>query len=141
MEEWENGGTESAGFLLPLSHSPILRRFLLPLSDSPILPFLEMPSSINAQVKLFDSCADVYARYRPSYPEATLATLVAELQLTPPDFVRALKANKAAQAAWEKLGYTHRKEYVEAIEEAKKPETRARRIEKAIAQLAAGIRP
>jgi hypothetical protein len=62
--------------------------------------------------------------------------------VTPPtDFARALKANKAAQAAWEKLSYTHRKEYVEAIEEAKKPETRARRIEKAIAQLAAEKRP
>jgi hypothetical protein len=58
--------------------------------------------------------------------------------VTPPaDFTRALKANKAAQAVWDKLSYTHRKEYVEAIKEAKKPETRARRIEKAIAQLAA----
>lgn len=43
-----------------------------------------MPSAIDAQAKLFDACADVYARYRPSYPEATLATLVAELQLAPP---------------------------------------------------------
>jgi len=59
----------------------------------------------------------------------------------PPDFARALRANKAAQSAWEKLSYSHRKEYVGAIEEAKKPETRVRRIEKAIAQLAAGIKP
>jgi hypothetical protein len=59
--------------------------------------------------------------------------------ITPPqDFARALKANKEAQATWEKLSYTHQKEYARAIEEAKKPETRARRIEKAIAQLAAG---
>ena len=57
--------------------------------------------------------------------------------ITPPeDFARALKANKAAMAAWDKLSYTHRKEYAKAIEEAKKPETRARRIEKAIAALA-----
>ena len=56
--------------------------------------------------------------------------------ITPPvDFARALKANKAARAAWDKLSYTHRKEHVKAIEEAKKPETRQRRIEKAIAQL------
>ena len=56
--------------------------------------------------------------------------------ITPPlDLARALRANKAAQAAWDKLSYTHRKEYVKAIEEAKKPETRQRRIEKAIAQL------
>ena len=57
--------------------------------------------------------------------------------ITPPkDFARALAANKAALAAWDKLSYTHRKEYARAIEEAKKPETRARRIEKAIAALA-----
>jgi uncharacterized protein YdeI (YjbR/CyaY-like superfamily) len=58
--------------------------------------------------------------------------------VTPPvDFARALKANKAALAAWERLSYTHRKEYAKAIEEAKKPETRARRLEKAITALAA----
>ena len=55
----------------------------------------------------------------------------------PADLARALKANKAAQAAWDKSSYTHRKEYAQAIEDAKKPETRARRIEKAIAELAA----
>ncbi|HKS42564.1 MAG TPA: YdeI/OmpD-associated family protein [Blastocatellia bacterium] len=58
--------------------------------------------------------------------------------ITPPkDLARALAANKVALAAWDKLSYTHRKEYAKAIEEAKKPETRARRIEKAIAALAA----
>lgn len=59
----------------------------------------------------------------------------------PPDFASALNANKDAHATWEKLSYTHQKEYAGAIEEAKKPETRARRIEKAIAQLAAGKKP
>jgi hypothetical protein len=59
--------------------------------------------------------------------------------ITPPtDFARALKANKIAQATWDKLSYSHRREYVRAIEEAKKPETRLRRIEKAIAQLSTG---
>ena len=62
--------------------------------------------------------------------------------ITPPtDFARALKANKEARATWQKLSYTHQKEHALAIEEAKKPETRARRIEKAISQLAAGKKP
>jgi hypothetical protein len=62
--------------------------------------------------------------------------------ITPPaDFARALKANRDAQAAWEKLSYTHRKEIAQAIEAAKKPETRARRIEKGIAELLAGKKP
>jgi hypothetical protein len=56
----------------------------------------------------------------------------------PADFLRALRADRAAREAWERLSYTHRKEHVRAVEEAKRPETRARRIEKSIALLAAG---
>ena len=56
----------------------------------------------------------------------------------PPDLARALKADKAAQATWDKLSYTHRREHVEHLEDAKKPETRQRRLEKSIALLAAG---
>ena|SRR5689334_16201365 len=56
---------------------------------------------------------------------------------TPADFARALKASRTAQAAWDKASYTHRKEVVQALEAAKKPETRARRIDKAISELMA----
>ncbi|HWS90204.1 MAG TPA: YdeI/OmpD-associated family protein [Pyrinomonadaceae bacterium] len=56
----------------------------------------------------------------------------------PADFARALKSNKDAQAVWDKLSYTHRREHVEHIEEARKPETRQRRIEKSVTLLAAG---
>ena len=64
-----------------------------------------------------------------------------ERVITPPaDLARALKANKEAQAIWDKLSYTHRREHVEHLEDAKKPETRRRRLEKAIALLAAGKR-
>jgi hypothetical protein len=58
----------------------------------------------------------------------------------PADFTRALEGNSEARAAWDKLSYTHRREHVEHIEEAKKPETRLRRIEKSVRMLAAGIR-
>jgi hypothetical protein len=62
--------------------------------------------------------------------------------ITPPaDLARALKANRTAQAAWDKLSYTHQKEHARAVEDAKRPETRVRRIEKAIAQLAEGKKP
>lgn len=53
----------------------------------------------------------------------------------PPDLARALKRSKQATAAWERLSYSHKREYAEAILEAKKPETRRRRIEGAISQL------
>ncbi len=39
-----------------------------------------------------------------------------------------IAADPAAKASWEKLSFTHQKEYVRAIEDAKKPETRERRI-------------
>jgi Bacteriocin-protection, YdeI or OmpD-Associated/Domain of unknown function (DUF1905) len=53
----------------------------------------------------------------------------------PADFAQALDADPAARAAYDKLAYTHRREHVRAIESAKKPETRQRRIESAIAAL------
>ena len=56
----------------------------------------------------------------------------------PPDLKKALKTNHAAQAAWDRYSYTCRKEFAQWITEAKKPETRARRLEKSIAMLAAG---
>lgn len=53
----------------------------------------------------------------------------------PPDLVKALKATPAAWRAWSELSYTHQREHVEAIEDAEKPETRAARIEQAVASL------
>ena len=53
----------------------------------------------------------------------------------PADFAKALANDKAAKAAFEKLAPSHRKEHVRAIEDAKKPETRLRRIESAITKL------
>jgi hypothetical protein len=62
--------------------------------------------------------------------------------VTPPaELARALRANKAAKATWDKLSYTHQKEWARAVEEAKRPETRTRRVEKAVAELAAGKKP
>lgn len=58
----------------------------------------------------------------------------------PADLVKALRANKGAKAAWDALSFTHQKEHADAIEQAKKPETRARRIEKAIEMLLAKAR-
>jgi hypothetical protein len=54
-------------------------------------------------------------------------------RITPPDdFIRALKSTPGATDRWRELSYTHQREHVEAIEGAKKAETRARRIEAAI---------
>jgi hypothetical protein len=55
----------------------------------------------------------------------------------PPELVKALKAKPPAWDRWRELSYSHQREYVEAIEQAKKPETRARRIEGAVRMIAA----
>ena len=48
----------------------------------------------------------------------------------PDDLIKVLKENNLLDA-FNKMSYTHRKEYVNSIVEAKKEETRIRRIEKA----------
>jgi len=55
----------------------------------------------------------------------------------PPELAAALQKNAAARDRWEKLSYTHKKEHAESILKAKKPETRTRRIQKAVAMLSA----
>ena len=49
----------------------------------------------------------------------------------PADLVKALKA-ASAWDRWQDLSFTHQREHVEAVEDAKKPETRVRRIERAV---------
>jgi hypothetical protein len=53
----------------------------------------------------------------------------------PADLAAALAANTAAEAAWERLAPSHKKAHVTAIEGAKAADTRARRVDKAIATL------
>jgi hypothetical protein len=58
----------------------------------------------------------------------------------PPPLAAALEADSAAKAAFEDLSYTHRKEYARWIAEAKRDETRDRRVKKAVAMLRDGVR-
>jgi hypothetical protein len=55
----------------------------------------------------------------------------------PTDFVRALKAFPTAWDRYQELSFTHRREHVEAIVSAKKPDTRSRRIVQAVQMIAA----
>jgi hypothetical protein len=56
----------------------------------------------------------------------------------PEALTAALATDPAAAAAFEALAYTHRKEYARWVAEAKKPETRDRRVVKALEMLRAG---
>ncbi len=68
-------------------------------------------------------------------PDAAPRTVV-----VPRDFKKALVKSARAKAVFEKLSYSHKEEFVDWIEQAKRAETRAARIEKAVPMLAAGKR-
>jgi uncharacterized protein YdeI (YjbR/CyaY-like superfamily) len=53
----------------------------------------------------------------------------------PPDFQEALEQDPAARTAFEKMAYSHQREYVRSILEAKHAATRQDRIVKAITLL------
>ncbi len=55
----------------------------------------------------------------------------------PPDLVDALAAVAGAADRWRELSYSHQREHVDAIEQAKQPATRARRIAAAVTMVAA----
>ena len=56
----------------------------------------------------------------------------------PKDLLKALKKDKEARIIFDKLAYTHRREYVMWINEAKRDETRQNRIVKTIEMLKKG---
>lgn len=56
----------------------------------------------------------------------------------PPELEKALGKAKKARAFFDSLAYTHRREYINYILEAKRPETRQRRAEKVVALLKEG---
>lgn len=64
---------------------------------------------------------------------------VSKRSVAPPaDLAAALKKSKSARATFEAFSPSHQREYNEWIEEAKRPETRQRRVEQAIEMLAEG---
>jgi uncharacterized protein YdeI (YjbR/CyaY-like superfamily) len=58
--------------------------------------------------------------------------------ILPDTLLAALKKNQKAQATFENFSYSHKKEYVEWLTEAKRPETKQQRLETAIAWMAEG---
>ncbi len=71
---------------------------------------------------------------KPSTPRSKV-----KKDLVVPDYFKAaLKKNKKAMQTFEGFSYSHRKEYVEWITEAKRDETRAQRVKQAIEWLAQG---
>jgi uncharacterized protein YdeI (YjbR/CyaY-like superfamily) len=58
----------------------------------------------------------------------------------PPELAAVLEGDSEAAQAFEKLSYTHRREYARWIAEAKRAETKERRVAKAAEMLRSGTR-
>lgn len=68
--------------------------------------------------------------------EVTLTLDTDPRTVDPPDDLRAALAAAGAWPRWEQLSFTNRREQVEAVEGAKKPETRERRIVRCVEMVA-----
>ena len=58
----------------------------------------------------------------------------------PPELQRQLAKDKKAQANWERLSFTHKKEMASSVRDAKQEETRARRLKKVMQVLKTGAK-
>jgi hypothetical protein len=56
----------------------------------------------------------------------------------PRDLARALADDPDAKEAFARLSFTHRREYVEWVQKAKRPETRTRRVEQTVERVRTG---
>jgi uncharacterized protein YdeI (YjbR/CyaY-like superfamily) len=77
------------------------------------------------------------AKRRGSWDEAASG----RLEVTPPDLEEALAADPAAAARWRAWAPTHRRQYVYWVLDAKRPETRERRVAEVARRAAAGLKP
>ncbi len=77
------------------------------------------------------------AKRRGTWAQATSGWL----DVTPPDLEAALAGVPAAAARWEEWPASPRRQYVYWVLDAKRPETRARRIADVVRRAAAGLRP
>lgn len=77
------------------------------------------------------------AKRRGAWEQATSGRLDA----TPPELEAALAAEPAAQGRWRALAPSHRRMYAYWILEAKRPETRERRVAETVRRVSSGLRP
>jgi uncharacterized protein YdeI (YjbR/CyaY-like superfamily) len=98
------------------------------LKDLP--PDRELIAAIKKAVEFEAIGAKPKRKPKPTQPRAELAV--------PPDLDSALKKHDKARAIFEKFSPSHRREYIEWITDAKREETRVKRVQQTIEQLTEG---
>lgn len=96
----------------------------------------ELPSTPTLKKYITQAMALNDAGVKLSRPTATKGT--AKPVVVPPELAAALADHEGATAAFEAFSSSHRREYCEWIAEAKRDETKAKRVEQAIEMLAEG---
>ena len=102
-----------------------------------IASLADVPGDAEIKAKLADAAARIDAAGTALKPKAAPRVAKPELPM-PPQFTAALEANPVAKATLEGFAPSHRREYVEWISEAKRPETREKRIAQAVETLSQG---
>jgi Bacteriocin-protection, YdeI or OmpD-Associated/Domain of unknown function (DUF1905) len=150
------GGMASKRFKTTLKRDGAMSAIPVPFDPKPVFGKVRAPVRVTLNGYTFRSTIAAYGGeflipFRASNREAAglegTETLQVTLELdeetrevTPPaDLVKALKAAPPAWNRWQELSFTHQREYAQAVEDAKKPETRVRRIENSVKSI--GARP
>jgi uncharacterized protein YdeI (YjbR/CyaY-like superfamily) len=103
-----------------------------------IADMADLPDDANLAAALKDAMASIDTRGTAQRP-ARAVVAKAEIPV-PQDFAAALRDSAAAKATFEGLAPSHRREYLEWITEAKREDTRGKRIATALEWLAEGKR-
>ena len=102
-----------------------------------IASLADIPGDDVTRAKLGAAAARIDEAGTAIKPKAAPRTAKPDLPISP-DFTAVLDANPAAKATLEAFAPSHRREYVEWISDAKRDETRAKRIAQAIEWLTEG---
>lgn len=101
---------------------------------------VRMGSDCHMLIILKDIRAQIGKTFGDEIKVSVEADLEERVVTLPVELKRVFKAEKEAKAFFDKLSYTHQREYVTWIEEAKRQETRQNRILKTIELLKKGKR-
>ena len=100
---------------------------------------LDHVARLTAEGRMTEAGLSAARQALESGPTAPAATRPAPARM-PADLRAALRAEPRAQALWETLAPSHRRQYLLWVTEAKRPETRERRVCETVRRLAAGLK-
>ncbi len=112
---------------------------------SVLVDYVRAAARVNEKLAADDARSDMASAAKVSKDRAKNASKSVANRTTAksgpalhPDFAKALRTNKAAKSTLDRFSPSHRRDYLEWIAEAKRDETRAKRIATAIEWLAEG---